>query len=251
MRWKHPERGVLMPSQFIPIAEETGLIVPIGAWVLDQACRQLAAWRASGAVPEEFKVSVNLSMRQLSRDDLADTVAARWQRNGLPASCLCLEVTESSMAHDPERAASVLDQLKSLGVVAGPRRLRHRVLVAERAVLLSARHRQDRPLRSSSGSPTIRRRRACSRPCSGWPARPSCRRWPRESRRHPSSRLLLRLGCEYGQGFMFARPVGSRGTTRGAAREARAEFGRGRMSAGAGARWRRSPASSRRSPMRC
>src|SRR5205085_7202782 len=100
VRWEHPARGLLMPSEFVGLAEDTGLIVPIGEWVLAEACRQLAMWRRQGLVPEDFTVSVNLSHRQLSSSRLPAVVAAALERSQVPAQCLCLEATESCVAHD-------------------------------------------------------------------------------------------------------------------------------------------------------
>src|SRR5205814_403728 len=107
----------LMPSEFVGLAEDTGLIVPIGEWVLAEACRQLAMWRRQGLVPEDFTVSVNLSHRQLSSSRLPAVVAAALERSQVPAQCLCLEATESCVAHEGRHAASVLAALKALGVL--------------------------------------------------------------------------------------------------------------------------------------
>jgi EAL domain-containing protein (putative c-di-GMP-specific phosphodiesterase class I) len=107
---------VLSPGEFIPLAEETGLIEPIGAWVLIEACRQLAQWREAGKVADDFTVSVNLSVRQLARPDLSQTVTDALARTRVPAPSLCLEVTETCMAQDPERAAQALTQLRELDV---------------------------------------------------------------------------------------------------------------------------------------
>jgi diguanylate cyclase (GGDEF)-like protein len=208
VRWKHPERGVLMPAQFIPIAEETGLIVPIGAWVLDQACRQLGAWRACGAVSEDFKVSVNLSMRQLSRGDLADTVSGALARSCLPASCLCLEVTESYMAHDPDRAGSVLSHLKSLGVslalddfgtgyssLSALSSYPLDIVKIDRAFIQRV---ADDPAAARMFAAVLGVARAAELQAVAEGVEEA-----------PQLRLLLRLGCEYGQGFMFAAPLGA------------------------------------------
>ncbi|MGH8971940.1 MAG: EAL domain-containing protein [Acidimicrobiia bacterium] len=115
LRWQHPTRGLLGPAEFIPLAEETGLIVPIGAWVLEEACRAAARWPApsSGA---QLKVSVNISARQLRDDALVDVVASALVRSGLPPSALCLEITESLLMVDAERSSLVLGRLKDLGV---------------------------------------------------------------------------------------------------------------------------------------
>jgi EAL domain-containing protein (putative c-di-GMP-specific phosphodiesterase class I) len=206
VRWQHPERGVLMPSEFIPMAEETGLIVPIGAWVLDQACRQLGAWRAARAVPEDFKVSVNLSMRQLSRGDLTDTVSAALERSGLPASCLCLEVTESYMAHDPERAAMVLADLKSLGVslALDDFGTGYSSLSALSSYPLDIVKIDRSFIQRIAEDPAAARMFAA---VLGVARAAELQAVAEGVEQAPQLRLLLRLGCEFGQGFMFARPV--------------------------------------------
>jgi diguanylate cyclase (GGDEF)-like protein len=116
LRWHHPERGVLEPREFIPLAEETGLIVPIGEWVLEEACGQLARWREQIPSADALVMSVNLSPRQLAHPGLVETVAATLEATGVDPSRLSLEVTERTVAGDPERAGAVLDALKVLGV---------------------------------------------------------------------------------------------------------------------------------------
>ncbi len=114
VRWKHPVFGLVSPAQFIPIAEETGLIVPIGEWVLREACRQNAEWRAEGIAP--IRISVNLSSIQFRSSDLEETVGSALEDAGLPADGLELEVTESLLMDDPKEAAAILGRLQSRGV---------------------------------------------------------------------------------------------------------------------------------------
>jgi diguanylate cyclase (GGDEF)-like protein/PAS domain S-box-containing protein len=116
VRWHHPRRGLVPPADFIPLAETSGLIVPMGEWVLDEACRQAAAWRADGSAGADLVMAVNLSPRQLSADGLTATVAATLERHGLPADRLCLEITESVIMADPAAATATLRELKALGV---------------------------------------------------------------------------------------------------------------------------------------
>ena len=113
VRWEHPERGLLQPAEFVPLAEQTGMIVEIGAWVLNEACRQVAAWRADGA---ELGLAVNVSARQLAQPDIFDVVKAALETSGLPAHVLCLEITESAVMRDPESALATLTLVKELGV---------------------------------------------------------------------------------------------------------------------------------------
>jgi EAL domain-containing protein (putative c-di-GMP-specific phosphodiesterase class I) len=114
LRWRHPERGLIGPAQFIGFAEESGLIVPIGAWVLGEACAQNKAWQDQGlpAIP----VAVNVSARQCEQDDLDATVRDALARSGLAPEFLELEITESiSMAH-PEQSVPLMARLKRTGV---------------------------------------------------------------------------------------------------------------------------------------
>jgi len=114
LRWQHPERGLLAPGEFLRIAEDDGLIVPIGAWVLEQACSQLAAWHAEGH--NELTVSVNVSGRQLEQRDFAAIVERILHVTGVPPSHVCLEITETAVLRRPEAAAHALSGLRALGV---------------------------------------------------------------------------------------------------------------------------------------
>ncbi len=113
LRWNREGVGLLTADALVPVAEETGLIVPIGAWVLQQACADAAAWQRT---MDPVTVAVNLSARQLAEPDLPDVVAAALAASGLAAKWLCLEVTESALAADAEVAVRVLHRLKALGV---------------------------------------------------------------------------------------------------------------------------------------
>ncbi len=114
VRWNHPERGLIAPNEFIPIAEENGLISSIDQWVLKHACAQMHTWLAAGA-DLEF-IAVNLSSRSLSRHDLAEQIAQTLHRTQLGAQHLELEVTESAMMEDPSSADIILRQLRDIGV---------------------------------------------------------------------------------------------------------------------------------------
>jgi EAL domain-containing protein (putative c-di-GMP-specific phosphodiesterase class I) len=116
VRWHHPTRGLVTPVDFIPAAESTGLIVPLGRWVLAEACRQAHAWRRSGLTDDAFYVSVNLSARQLQDPALLDDVADAIRSSGLPASAVVLEVTESAVMEDLDTALTRLNALKDLGL---------------------------------------------------------------------------------------------------------------------------------------
>jgi diguanylate cyclase (GGDEF)-like protein/PAS domain S-box-containing protein len=114
VRWRNPEKGLMQPSEFIPIAEETGIVVQIGDWVLEEACRQGQMLRESGHI--SLRVSVNLSVRQLFDHGFAQRVADILAQTGFPAECLELEITESMVMRDAERAVKLLQALRDTGV---------------------------------------------------------------------------------------------------------------------------------------
>lgn len=116
LRWEHPEHGPVSPATFIPLAEETGLIRSIGAWVLRQACRQAAEWRAAEVTDTCFSISVNLSGRQLRDPGLVAQVEAALAESGLDASALTLEITESVLVADDQAALAMLRELRDIGV---------------------------------------------------------------------------------------------------------------------------------------
>jgi diguanylate cyclase (GGDEF)-like protein len=114
LRWQHPLRGIVGPTEFIPLAEKSGLIVPIGEWVLDEACRQMRTWYDEGH--RNWKVAVNLSPMQFMHEHLVDMVQAILQRHRLPPHCLILEVTESTAMQDVETSLLILNRLDQLGI---------------------------------------------------------------------------------------------------------------------------------------
>jgi EAL domain-containing protein (putative c-di-GMP-specific phosphodiesterase class I) len=115
LRWQSPRRGLVEPKIIIPVAEETGLIVPIGAWVLREACIQLRSWQER-FVRGGLTMSVNLSAKQFLQPDLVSTVARILRETGVAGHSLCLELTESAAMEDPERTYSTLEELQHLGV---------------------------------------------------------------------------------------------------------------------------------------
>jgi len=116
VRWNHPTQGMLTPMQFIPIAEQTGLILLLGEWVLREACRQAVEWNKRFPMPGMLPVSVNVSPRQLEDRNLPSKVAAILKETGLPPACLKLEITETAVMEDPERAVAVMKKINELGV---------------------------------------------------------------------------------------------------------------------------------------
>lgn len=116
IRWQHPQRGLVPPAEFIPVAEETGLIIPIGQWVLQEACRQTQIWQTQYPRNPLLMISVNLSGRQFSEPNLIGQIEQVLQETHLPAHCLKLEITESVIMENAESARTMLLQLKALGV---------------------------------------------------------------------------------------------------------------------------------------
>jgi diguanylate cyclase (GGDEF)-like protein len=116
VRWQHPTRGLLVPDQFIPLAEESGLVVPLGRWVLATACRDLARWKARGFVDERFKVNVNLSVCQLADKGVVADVEDALETFSLDPAHLVVEVTETALADNPDLAEETLWRLHRLGV---------------------------------------------------------------------------------------------------------------------------------------
>jgi diguanylate cyclase (GGDEF)-like protein/PAS domain S-box-containing protein len=115
IRWERPQHGVVSPAEFIPLAEESGLIVPMGAWVLEEACRRLASWQAERP-DQPLSMSVNLSGRQLQHPDIVEHVATAMSKAGVAPSSLTLEITESVLMEDTDKILAKLRALKALGV---------------------------------------------------------------------------------------------------------------------------------------
>ncbi|HUH06575.1 MAG TPA: EAL domain-containing protein [Egibacteraceae bacterium] len=116
LRWTHPSRGLLLPGHFIPVAEDVGLIVPMGSWVLAEACRQASAWREALAVAQDLSMSVNVSAKQLAQQALVTEVEEALASSGLPPGALTLEITESAAMQDVDGVIARLNQLRDLGV---------------------------------------------------------------------------------------------------------------------------------------
>jgi diguanylate cyclase (GGDEF)-like protein/PAS domain S-box-containing protein len=118
VRWQHPERGLVSPMEFIAMAEETGLITPLGLWVLNESCRQIIKWQSLQlpAANSHLTVAVNLSGKQFSEPDSIDQIKQVLQETGVDTRCLKLEITESVVMEDGEAAAAMLSQLRELGI---------------------------------------------------------------------------------------------------------------------------------------
>ncbi|MDQ3253705.1 MAG: EAL domain-containing protein, partial [Acidobacteriota bacterium] len=116
VRWEHPHRGTLAPAEFIVVAEETGMIIPIGLWVMHEACRQMRVWQEQSSAASRLSINVNLSSKQVSQADLVERVDLVLRETNLEAHSLKLEITESVIMENADSATVVFSQLKHLGV---------------------------------------------------------------------------------------------------------------------------------------
>ena len=115
VRWHHPDKGLISPGRFIPLAEETGLILPVGKWVLLEGCRLLGQWRQDPHL-QKLKLSLNVSVRQFQQPNFTDQVIAAIEHYSVPPECLTLELTESLLLSDPEGTIEKMRQLRHLGI---------------------------------------------------------------------------------------------------------------------------------------
>ena len=146
VRWQHPKYGLVPPLDFIPIAEETGLIGPLGAWVLEEACSQMQRWRSAFPKLSKLSISVNLSGQQLASKDLLRDVQQALQISGLPPECLDLEITESVLMEDTKTAISDAARSQEAGDWAADRRFWNRIFVAQLPSSSALRHIKNRSL---------------------------------------------------------------------------------------------------------
>jgi diguanylate cyclase (GGDEF)-like protein len=117
LRWRHPKLGFITPDKFIPIAEESGLIIPITKWILHEACRQVAAWKETVPNTKHLKISINISGKHLADENLPEQVQAALLESGLDATSLILEITESSVMQNAEQTIRIFQKLRKIGVV--------------------------------------------------------------------------------------------------------------------------------------
>jgi EAL domain-containing protein (putative c-di-GMP-specific phosphodiesterase class I) len=206
IRWQHPDRGLIPPMDFIPFAEETGLILPIGDWGLLEACNQIRQWHAEDPGQAAPRVCVNLSARQFSREGLADHVEVLLRRSGISSQQLGLEMTESSLFPDPGTAMEVLGSLRRLGVSlllddfgTGYSSLNHLhslpfdVLKIDRSFVTRMTE-GEQPLQIVRTIVELARVMGMDVVAEGIET-------------HQQYMLLRQMGCRYGQGFLFSRPV--------------------------------------------
>ncbi len=203
LRWNHPARGLVSPAEFIPIAEETGLIIPLGEWVLRRACQETAKW------PAHIKVAVNLSPSQLKSRNLTQLVVSALAKSGMPANRLQLEITETVLMHNTFNTLATLHAAARARRADRDGRFRHRLFLAQLPAQLPVRQDQDRPLLHPG---SVERRRAARHRARG--------RGPRQEPQHDLDRRrgrdpaaardqLQAVGCTEMQGYLFshARPA--------------------------------------------
>ena len=201
LRWQHPTRGLIPPMEFIALAEETGVIVDIGAWVLETACEQAAQWAEAG---HPIRISVNVSARQLDDPGLVATVHHALHRSGLEPDLLSLEITETALMRDAEAAAAILRELSASGVRiaiddfgTGYSSLAYLQQFPVNALKI------DRTFISACDTTTTR-----SSPPSCSSAAASASSPIAEGVEEESQLERLReLGCDRGQGYLFAPPL--------------------------------------------
>jgi diguanylate cyclase (GGDEF)-like protein len=206
VRWEHPERGMIAPSVFIPVAEETGLILPLGLWVLRAACRQLRTWQEGAPELSSLMISVNLSSKQLMQPDLVEQVDQVLRETGLAPEHLKLEITESVIMEHPPSANEVLGRLKDRGIQlslddfgTGYSSLSylHRFPIDTLKVDRSFVNRID----AEDGDPVIVQTIVALAHNLGMQVIAEGVETEEQVNR------LKAMGCEYGQGYFFARPV--------------------------------------------
>ena len=206
VRWRHSRPGLLLPGEFIPMAEESGLVLPLGRWVLMEACRQGARWRAMLPPDAPFTVAVNVSRRQLDQATFIDEVAAALNETGLPPHDLLLEVTESVIVRDARATLQRLNMLKALGIrlaiddfgtgyssLSFLQQFPVDVLKIDKAFIADATH-------GESGPALVRAIIALGQAL-------SLQTLAEGIEYHQQADALTTMGCELAQGYYFSRPV--------------------------------------------
>ena len=205
VRWRHPTRGLLAPDDFIPLAEETGTIVAVGTWVLEESCRQAAAWSAATSLGRSVTMTVNLASQQLQEPDFVDTLTRVLEESGLPPDHLVLEMTETVIFHDTSATIARLEEIRALGVriaiddfgtgyssLGYLRRFRVDILKVAKEFIGET----DNPEEWPFAAAIVALGRALGMTIIA------------EGIEEPAQLAHLRgLGCELGQGYLFARPL--------------------------------------------
>jgi len=219
VRWNHPRRGIVSPADFIPVAEETGLIVPIGQWVLAEACMQVRQWQLDSPSHRSLSLSVNLSARQVAQPDLLERINEALESSKLNAHCLKLEITESVVMENAEAAALMFKQLRSLGVqlsiddfgtgyssLSYLHRFPLNYLKIDRSFVTRLTTENDNAIVRTIS--TLARNLGMEVIAEGIET-------------EEQYQQLKMLGCEFGQGFLFSRPVNSESVIHLLAQDAR------------------------------
>jgi diguanylate cyclase (GGDEF)-like protein len=209
VRWNHPRRGLVAPGDFIPVAEETGLIVPIGEWVLNEACARVRQWQIDSPSHRSLSLSVNLSARQVAQPDLLQRIKEALETSKLSPHCLKLEITESVVMENAEAAAQMFKQLRSLGVqlsiddfgtgyssLSYLHRFPLNYLKIDRSFVMRLTTDNDNAIVRTIS--TLARNLGMEVIAEGIET-------------EEQYQQLKMLGCEYGQGYLFSRPVANEG----------------------------------------
>src|SRR5687768_17220006 len=209
VRWNHPRRGLVSPADFIPVAEETGLIVPIGEWVLTESCNRIREWQIASPGHRSLSLSVNLSARQVAQSDLLERIKEALATSKLSPHCLKLEITESVVMENAEAAALMFKQLRSLGVqlsiddfgtgyssLSYLHRFPLNYLKIDRSFVMRLTTDNDNAIVRTISS--LARNLGMQVIAEGIET-------------EEQHQQLKMLGCEYGQGYLFSRPVDERG----------------------------------------
>ncbi|UUZ49790.1 EAL domain-containing protein [Massilia sp. B-10] len=204
VRWRHPERGLVPPSEFIPLAESTGMIVQLGEWVLEEACEQAAQWKRSGIAP--FRLAVNVSAREFSAS-LPERVADTLRRHGLEPEWLELEITESTLMNDIERVIDIMDQINALGVTLSLDDFGTGYSSLSYLEALPDRYAQDRPLVSMTGLPEDSNDCAIASTIISIGKQLGHRVIAEGVETAEQLEFLRGAGCDEVQGFLFSRPL--------------------------------------------
>jgi diguanylate cyclase (GGDEF)-like protein/PAS domain S-box-containing protein len=207
VRWNHPERGVLEPAMFIPIAEETGLIVPLGNWVLNEACRQMAVWNKTRAADAPLRMSVNVSSLQLTHPDFVSQVGQALVAGGLAATSLTIEVTESVLMEGIENAITTLNRIREMGVTlsiddfgTGYSSLSYLATLPIDALKVDKSF-IEKMSRDGNGNEIVKAIFKLGQALSK-------QVFAEGIETGQQLALLRELGCEFGQGYLLSRPVG-------------------------------------------
>ncbi len=206
IRWRHPKRGLLSPADFLPIAEETGLITDLDSWVLHEACRQLADWRMRFPGQGDLVINVNVDEQQMASKEMLEDVFHLLQRHALPPSRLRLEVTETVFRSGRKHAVAQLDSLKALGVglAVDDFGTGYSSLESFAASAFDALKVDQIFVRDLETNP---RHRAIVRTITGFARDLGLLLTAEGIETEGQRQLLLELGCEFGQGYLFSKPL--------------------------------------------